>query len=350
MKTIYVGQLCKGSTALHRLWALQQLGCKVSEVDTTLPLGRYGRSNLSKRLLLSIIVRTNKLLDWKRVNSKLESLSRKNDWDLLWVDKGQQIQPEVLRLFKARQPQAKLVNYSPDDMFNPANQTERWRKGLPLYDLHVSTKTYNIPELLEAGAKDAFFVGNAYEPTIHKPYELTAAELRQLESDIVFIGASEEKRDLSISYLASKGLRIALHGGGSSWNKIKDAYPNVSLYPGFIADEHYAKALNASKIALGFLRKQNRDLQTTRSIEVPACGVFMLAERTDEHLALFSEGKEAEFFANDEELYFKARYYLDHPAERQAIAIAGRTRCLASGYSNCERLKTVLKHLLSKEY
>lgn len=349
MKTIYVGQLCKGSTALHRLWALQQLGCKVSAIDTTLPFGRYGCSNICKRLMLSIVFRTNHLLDWRRVNSKLESLSRKNDWDLLWVDKGQQIQPEVLRLFKARQPQAKLVNYSPDDMFNPVNQTERWRKGLPLYDLHVSTKTYNIPELLEAGAKDAFFVGNAYEPTIHKPYELTANEFKQLESDIVFIGASEEKRDKSISYLASKGLRIALHGGGPSWNKLKDAYPNVSIYPGFIADEHYAKALNASKIALGFLRKQNRDLQTTRSIEVPACGVFMLAERTDEHLALFEEGKEAEFFATDEELFLKSQYYLNRPAEREAIATAGRKRCITSGYSNADRLKTVLQYLSSNK-
>ena len=38
----------------------------------------------------------------------------------------------------------------------------------------------------------------------------------------------------------------------------------------------------------------------------------------------------------------KIRYYLTHPIERDAIAAAGRTRCINSNYSNDYRIKEML--------
>ena len=111
--------------------------------------------------------------------------------------------------------------------------------------------------------------------------------------------------------------------------------------------DDYVKTICSFDINLCFLRKLNRDYQTQRSVEIPACGAFMLAERTAEHLALFEEGKEAEFFSSNEELLRKARYYLEHPVERRAIAQAGRERCLSNGYSYHERLKTMLDRVES---
>lgn len=263
-------------------------------------------------------------------------------WDILWVDKGQSICADVLRQFKVSQPSCVLVNYSPDDMFNPGNQTDRYLAGISVYDLFVTTKSYNVDEFRDAGVRNVIFVGNAYEPSVHRPMKIGADERARYGSDVVFVGAVEPERLRSLDTLARTGLRLGLHGGGKEWLHLAKSYPNVCGSCGFIAGMEYARILCASKIGLGFLRKANRDLQTTRSIEIPACGVFMLAERTVEHLELFEEGKEAEFFASDDELVDKCRFYLRNEEKRKKIAELGRERCLKSGYSNAERLSIVL--------
>jgi hypothetical protein len=109
--------------------------------------------------------------------------------------------------------------------------------------------------------------------------------------------------------------------------------------------ETYVRIICSFDVNLAFLNKRNRDRQTTRSIEIPACGAFMLAERTEEHLALFEEGQEAEFFGSDEEMIDKAKYYLEHPQQRQRIAEAGRRRCVTGGYSYLERLRYCLERV-----
>jgi spore maturation protein CgeB len=71
----------------------------------------------------------------------------------------------------------------------------------------------------------------------------------------------------------------------------------------------------------------------------------MLAERTAEHLALFTEGVEAEFFGSKEELLEKCRFYLSRSGKREIIAGSGRQRCLRSGYSYEHHVDAVLSEL-----
>lgn len=68
----------------------------------------------------------------------------------------------------------------------------------------------------------------------------------------------------------------------------------------------------------------------------------MLSERTDEHLALFTEDKEMACFSSDEELVDKIRYYLAHDAERQRIAQAGYHRVTTGKNTYFDRLQEIL--------
>lgn len=130
--------------------------------------------------------------------------------------------------------------------------------------------------------------------------------------------------------------------GENGWESWRDRPPGLTIEDRAVVNSEndlaYTKSLCATRINLGFLRKLNRDTQTDRTMEIPACGAFMLAERSDDHLRLFEEGREAAFFGSDDELLEKVRYYLRHEDERTAIARAGRQNCLDAGYSETERM------------
>lgn len=68
-------------------------------------------------------------------------------------------------------------------------------------------------------------------------------------------------------------------------------YPTLDIRIGGLYSDNYVKALQSFKISLCFLRKMNFDQQTTRSVEIPACGGFLMAERTNEHLSLLKKIK-----------------------------------------------------------
>jgi len=335
-RILYVGELQAGGTCLQRKAALVDLGCEVTAIDT-----RPDWVLAKERQFLQRVRR--KLRgpkDLAGANDQALRAMECSEFDLLWVDKGLAIEPATLAAFKNRFPAAKVVGYSPDDMMNPNNQSRPFFGDLPLYDVYFTTKTYGVRELQEIGCRRAVFVGNAFDPHTHRPVELTQADREQFGGGVGFIGQWEEQRDLSIRFLARAGIEVRVWGDG--WRRRRGQPPCMRLSKSSLWADNYAKAICALDINLGFLRKVNRDRQTQRSIEIPACGGFMLAERTEEHLSLFEEGREAEFFASDEELLEKTKYYLLHPAQRKKIAQAGRQRCLQSGYSNHDRLRMML--------
>ena len=337
-RILYVGQILPDSTTVQRMNALQRLGndvvCLTTVVDDQ---ATSVNPSLTKRVHRKLFG----LQDRAGANAKICDFIHKQSFDIVWIDKGLTIRPDTLRLIKESQPNCQIIGFSPDDMLNPANQSKHFLSGLRYYDYYVTTKSYNVSELKQLGCPNVLFTDNGYDSGTHRPLAISAGEKKNLGGPIGFIGQWEKARSEALCFLADS-LPTDVRVWGYTWERCKSRPQNLLLENRPMWGKQYAKAICAFDINLCFLRKCNRDLQTTRSVEIPACGAFMLAERTDEHRKLFEEGKEADFFSNNDELLKKVRYYLDHENERLDIAKAGYSRCLRDGYSYENRLKGIL--------
>ena len=337
MRILYVGPLWSGGTCLQRMRALQDLGHEVLPVDTEPEDVQDKMKDFFYRVRRKLLGPS----DLANANQHIIKLARKNPVDVLWLDKALTIKPETLRIVRQISTKTIIAGYSPDDMAAKHNQSRAFLNGLSLYHVFFTTKSYGVKELEALGVPRTIFIGNAYDPNTHRPMKVSAEERKQYGGLVGFIGDYEIERAQSMFFLAQNGIPIRVWG--PNWDrKCRLRHPNMKIEGRPLWGDDYAKAICSFDINLVFLRKINRDLQTQRSIEIPACQAFMLAERTNEHMDLFEEGKEAEFFSSNEELLNKVKYYLSHEEERKRIAQAGRERCLKSGYSNHDRIKQML--------
>lgn len=346
MKIISVANLSDyndSNTALHRHWALMRLSSVVDRIDTLI-LYDF-RNKLVKKLF-------NFGLDYfyysgtYSFNKDIILKSTLINPDIVWIDKGIGIRKKTLIELKKNHPNIIIIGYSPDEMTKRHNQSKEFLESLPYYDAYITTKSYAVENLKKIGAKKVYFVNNAYEEKFHYPHELNNKDRENLKADVGFIGMWEKDRAESLIYLAKKGLKVRVWGGGR-WLLYQNKIENLIIEDKALFSEEYSKALSAIKINLCFLRKMNDDLQTTRTMEIPACGGFMLAERTQEHVQLFVEGREADFFSTNQELYEKCMFYLINENIRASIAQAGYQKCLSAGYSNYDTLKSVIERILN---
>lgn len=344
MRILSVGPMKgKSNTCTHRHWAICKVAEHVDAVSTNeKPVSLWYR--IAYHLFLYGI--RMRIPENNGENAKIKQMVDANAYDVVWIDKGVTIYPETLNYIKKVQPSCKIVSYSPDNMALRHNQSQQYLECVPLYDLIVTNKSYIIDDMKALGAKDIRFVNNTYEPSFHYPRNISEEDMKSLGGDVGFVGMWEKERCDSILYLADHGIKVRVFGFGK-WKDYVNYSPNLQIELHGLFSDNYAKSFKAFKISLCFLRKMNYDQQTTRTVEIPACGGFMMAERTAEHEAMFQDGKEAAFFSSNEELLEKCRYYLEHEEERRSIAKAGYERCITSDYSNQGMVTNVLNSIVT---
>ena len=328
-RVFVVGEMDEGRTGRMRMEAMKKLFGEVGSLNTRpwteeLPIG--------KRLMTNHLYAGDVLREFNRA---FREQVRRFHPDVLWVEKGLHVYSDTLTAI-GEEVRPFLINYSSDNQRMFQNQSRHYLMSVAFYDLHVTTKRHCIRWLEQCGARRVEFMKQGFDPKVHRPMDLTPAEMEKYGCDVGFVGHWEPDREETLFYLWEKGYRLKVWGG--DWRRAKRRRHPLFRDSCHLAGEEYVKALCATRINLGFLSVRADDQTTSRSMEIPACGGFLLAERTAEHTELFREGTEAEFYDTREEMRRKIDQYLLHVERREAVARAGRARCLA-GYSYEDRLR-----------
>ena len=159
---------------------------------------------------------------------------------------------------------------------------------------------------------------------------------------MLFLGTWFPERGPFLLELVKLGVPLTIRG--ANWHKAPEWSMLRSHWKGgALVGEDYAKAIQCAKVNLGLLSKGNRDLHTQRSLEVPALGGLLCAERTTEHLDMYVEGKEALFWDSAEECAEVCRSILANEELRQQIAAAGRVRSETNGNTNENVMRTIVE-------
>lgn len=278
------------------------------------------------------------------MNKKIfDSLNTFNP-DLILVMKGHSLWPRTIRKIKELKRGSLIFCFNSDNPFNLVYfgaSNRNILKSIPYYDCYFIWARSLVSKLKNTGINKVDYLPFGFDPDLHYPINPVSREKTLYYNDLVFIGNWDKEREGWLKHLKDFDLGI---WGGDYWRwRCRDKDLRRLWRKKAIYGEEMSKVLNSSKISLNILRLQNKGSINMRTFELPACKVFVLAERSLEAKEFFQEDKEAVYFSTPEELRDKAKYYLRHEEERNKIAQAGYRRCVTSGYSYLERAKKILE-------
>lgn len=261
-----------------------------------------------------------------------------------------------------------MVNFNVDMV----NQWYRQLRTARYFTRILCAQRANMDQLARHGGKPLYFPMAAPLPTDDD------ASSWQPAAPVTFVGTPMPFRTRVLAYLLQHGVPLAVYG--KFWQQQQQATPerssektlsdichyawprlraegigsllqvlrerwqrNVSsaasetlppsVLHGFVPAGHINALFRHSAINLGFSRmvgdnpaRPGKNQVKLRDFEVPMAGGFYLVEQAPDYDQLFKPGVEVETWRTPGELCDKIRYYLDHPAERAAIAAAGAAR------------------------
>ncbi|MBY6349075.1 CgeB family protein [Rhodococcoides corynebacterioides] len=329
MKILFLGDDWVGSNARSMADGFREAGHDVLVIDTT-PVALPGR--LTPPWVYAKLGRGRAPWVLADLHRRIDAAARDFRPDMLFCFRTVHLDQDRLLAL----PAAVRVHYSPDDVANPYNTTPEYLRRERDWDLVVTTKEHNVPELAERGARETLFVLSAYDPAWHRP---TARRSPQ-EFTVGFVGACRpDRRDFVTDLARTHGARMAVLGPG--WRRVPALRATSAHLGGAVYGEEFSNAVASIGANLVLLNSDNRDTHTCRTFEVPAAGGLFVGERTHEHARLLDDGTECRLFSTPEELAEILAWAETEPDKARDMAERGRSRIVADGHAYVDRAREI---------
>ncbi|MDQ3698835.1 MAG: glycosyltransferase [Gemmatimonadota bacterium] len=259
--------------------------------------------------------------------------------------KGAYVMPETLR--ELRRQDVRTYCFYPDVSFRAHGP---W---LPLalleYDWIFTAKSFGVDDLRQQLAVTrASVLLHGFDPDLHRPIELRSHDEARYGCDASFIGTWSPKKEALLATLAERRPALHLRVWGEQWHNARAASLARAIGGHEVTGEEYVRAIAASRVNLAILSERRDgasagDQITSRTFHIPACGAFMLHERTSELLEIFCEGRDVGCFTGADELIDIIDRSLANEAQRRAIAERGRV-LVTPKHSWDSRIEAILAH------
>ena len=329
MKILYIGHYEEGSTSKMRGDYLREILIpeEFTIIDINIPL------QSTHRIFRSFGWRTKKGPLIKNINNFiLDKLHGNWNYDLIWVDKGVFVLPEII--LKLKEHSRKLVHFTPDPAFT-YHRSGLFFKALKYYDYCVTTKSFEVDMYKKNGVNELLTSTQGFRPDLHKPYHRF-----EEKKGVVFIGHHEPNREKALVKLLENKIPLTLAGIG--WSSFYEKHKNATGFDYLgsgIFGEKYAQTISAGLIGIGFLSKIIPELHTTRTFEIPACGTALFTEKNEETAAIFND-REVYFYEGNDDLVNKIISAMADRAGIEKITENGYKCVTLGGYD--------YKHIIQK--
>jgi len=340
MKILFLGQL--KHSGYFQFLALKKIYKNIDIIDCT---QFFLLPSISLRIFYHI---SPKIFEPFLNNFILSKINKK--YDLIYVTSAGATYIGKKLILKLKTKTKKIIVFLEDNAFAKRDK-KRWDLYLAAaryYDLTVTFHKTRITMGKKYGVKNTLLVWPPYQKNIHCRKKISLKEKKLLSTDVVHVGTWFPERGIFFKRLIDLGLNIKIYG--IKWEND----PNYSLFKskitlGLVKNPLYSKLIQCSKISICLPSKGNVDGLTRRSIEIPAIGTLLCAERTIDHKNLFKENKEAIFFKDVNECYKKCISLLKNDNKRKKIANNGYikvTKVLKADYLST--VKTIIKKITVK--